>query len=271
MNYAEFKPSKSLSQLVKCFWTLDQPKTAIPVTPEPVMPDGCIELVFNLADPFRRHHRDGTVETQPLTIIAGQMRTNALIQPSGKVHLFGIRFKPAGAYPFFKFPLHELTDQIVDLHLAWGAAGRDLEGRMNDASSTAERIALVEGALLRLFVPDQSRDELVEAAASLIAYHAGALPIERLAREVNVSSRRLERRFRQRHGLSPKSFSRIVRFQNLLNLARQNNGRELLEHALALGYYDQAHLIHEFKTFSGKTPVEFFAQEHRLSDVFIAA
>ena len=104
MNYSETIPSKRLARLVRCFWSLQHPKTGVHSAPEPVLPDGCVELIFNLADPFVRHHADGTIETQPGAMVAGQMCGPALIGPSGEVDLFGIRFHHAGAYPFFDAP-----------------------------------------------------------------------------------------------------------------------------------------------------------------------
>jgi hypothetical protein len=76
------------------------------------LPDGCIELIFNLAEKFRRHHSGGEIEIQPETLIAGQMRRYAMIEPAGRVKLFGVRFHPHGAHPFFQFALSELTDQL---------------------------------------------------------------------------------------------------------------------------------------------------------------
>jgi AraC-like DNA-binding protein len=271
MIYSELPPSTSLSGFIKCFWTLERSRAPSPSPPEPVLPDGCLEIVFNLADPFHRYHTDGSVETQPHAIIAGQMHTRALIGPSGSVELFGIRFRPAGAFPFFRFPLHELTDRIVDLGQVWPREIRVLEDRINSASNFAARIVVAEEVLLRLLTSEPNRDRLVEAATTLIGYHHGDLTIDRVTTEIGVNGRKLERRFRDRLGVSPKFYSRIVRFQHLLNTVRGSGAADLLGTALSVGYYDQAHLIHEFRELSGQTPGEFFAQEHDLSDVFIAA
>jgi hypothetical protein len=72
MRYSEIPPSPVLRRYIRCFWTLEAASEAS-TPPEPVMPDGRIELIFNLADPFRRFHADGYVETQRLSIVAGQM------------------------------------------------------------------------------------------------------------------------------------------------------------------------------------------------------
>lgn len=270
MKYTETAPSPRLARFVKCFWALEQDRTTIPSTAEPVIPDGSLEIIFNLADPFRRYHPDGSIEHQPRAIIAGQMRSSALIEPSGDVRLFGIRFHHAGAYPFFRFPLNELTGNIVALEQVWGGAARTLEGRLHDTNDMNERVAIAEATLGGFLTNLTEVDDLAEHATRLIVHSRGQMPIEQIARQANQSTRRLERRFQQRLGISPKFFSRTIRFQHLLSTIRQEGTSDLLGTALAAGYYDQSHLIREFKQFSGTTPVEFFARERQLSAVFLA-
>src|SRR5688500_8015776 len=115
MQYRETLPSPRLAGFVKCYWTLEQGAFEAVKVPEPVVPDGCIEIIFNLADRFERLHGENRAETQPATLVAGQMRKSVLIRPTGHVRLFGVRFQPAGAFRFFRFSLSELTDRIDGL------------------------------------------------------------------------------------------------------------------------------------------------------------
>ena len=131
MNYREFRSSPSLQRYVECFWTLSTNSESEAPSRDKVLPDGCTELIFNLADPFKRYHPDGIIELQPRTLIVGQMRCPALIQPTGRVKLFGIRFRPSGAYPFLRFPQHELDDMILDLKTVWSSWGMELEERIH--------------------------------------------------------------------------------------------------------------------------------------------
>ena len=233
------------------------------------MPDGRIELIFNLADSFRRFHADGYVETQPLSIVAGQMRSCAMIGPTGAIDLFGVRFTHAGAAPFFSFPLNELTGRIIDLKMVLGAEATQTEEKLNDARTLKQRVDIIESALLRLLSQNTGVDVIVENASRMIVENMGLAGIDEVTGTLGVNERTLERRFQQKFGLSPKRFSRIIRFQNFLNAARTEDSRGILDTALSFGYYDQAHLIREFREFSGKTPLAFFGCEHKLSEVFI--
>jgi len=122
MKYSEAQPA-SLAHYVKCFWSLERERPEDVAAKEPILPDGCVEIVFNLGDRFQRFHADGTIELQPRSIIAGQMRGSVLIGPTGRVRLFGIRFQPAGAGAFFRFPLFEITDRIEPLQAVWSNEG----------------------------------------------------------------------------------------------------------------------------------------------------
>lgn len=271
MRYSEIQPSKRLAKYIKCFWTLEAGFSPAVSAPEPVMPDGCIELVFNLADPFRRYHADGTLETQPRSIIAGQMRNCAVIEPSGRIDLFGVRFQHAGASPFFTLPLNELTNNIVDLEFVWGRDGREIEEMINEAQTAELRVRIIEDALVSALSRNAASDSIVETASRMIVENAGLVAIDKISDAIGVNGRRLERRFQQNLGLSPKRFSRIIRFQNFLGAVRNESTLSILDTALSFGYYDQAHLIREFREFSGKTPLGFFENEHKLSEVFIGA
>ena len=241
MQYTEIAPARHLAKYVKCFWMLEQTAVpAAPVTgenraPEAVIPDGSIEIIFNLSDPFRRHHSNGRIETQPRSIVAGQMREHALIEPSGRVKLFGIRFQAAGAYPFFRFSLSELTGRIENLASVWGRGAGELEEKINEALSPEERIAIVESELGKLLSANRKFDGIVEGASRIITGRHGLVSMDEVSRILNVSGRRLERRFQHRFGLTPKFFSRIVRFQNLLGALREERKEGLLGTALSFG------------------------------------
>ena len=84
----------------------------------------------------------------------------------------------------------------------------------------------------------------VEGVVGAIIRSGGRAPIDALAAQSGTSLRQLERQFRDDVGLTPKTFSRIVRLQSALRRVRQ--GRALTDVALACGFYDQAHMTREF-------------------------
>jgi AraC-like DNA-binding protein len=94
----------------------------------------------------------------------------------------------------------------------------------------------------------------------------GRTSVDELARAVGLSARQLERRFRARVGLGPKLLARITRFQHAFRLARRTPN--LAEVAARAGYFDQAHLVRDFRQFAGAAPSRFLAREHELARQF---
>ena len=92
MNYQELPPPPALDWFVRCFWTLSAPAGERPS--EPALPDGCPELILNLADPFRA--ASAKVVDQPLAMLVGQITRPLAVSPVGRVDLVAVRFRPFG-------------------------------------------------------------------------------------------------------------------------------------------------------------------------------
>lgn len=269
MNYFEAKPSEILVPFIKCFWALEDERPGLGDEPEPVIPDGCVEIVFNLSDRFRRYADDGSFETQPAALVVGQMDRRVVIGPSGNVRLFGIRFQPAGAAPFFGFSMSELSGRIEPLDGVWGNAVGELVERLFDATSFRERTAVASSYLIKIFTPARSEDVGLGRSINAIKEHSGKLRISKLAREMGVGERGLERRFRESVGLSPKAFSRIIRFQSVLKSIERSAKPDLASISHELGYFDQSHFIGDFQRFAGMTPAAYLSADNRITDIFI--
>ena len=81
--------------------------------------------------------------------------------------------------------------------------------------------------------------------------------MDQLAEEIGYTARYIDKCFRSEVGLSPKQLAKIFRFQATVQALNHRSNQALTEVAVDLGYYDQSHLIHEFKTFSGMTPKKY--------------
>ena len=268
MRYIEIPPTASLASYIKCFWFLESEASADPPT-ERILPDGCTEIVFNLADPFAQHQADGSTRKQPLALLVGQMRRHLLIQPTGRVEILGIRFWPAGAYPFLSFPQHEIAGRILDLGDVSRNIVREILSKLSDASAPSERVKLVQEVLLAQLRKSVPGNIVVDRAVELISRSDGAVPILDLADKLGISLRGLDRQFNTHVGFSPKSLCRIVRFQRAVKLlSRVASTLDWAGVALESGYYDQSHFIREFKSFAGKEPTSYIRETNVMSDYF---
>jgi AraC-like DNA-binding protein len=271
MNYVETSPIEPLARYVKCFWTLegDGEPDENPAKRERILPDGCMEIVFNLADRFNRFNADGTVERQPMMLLVGQMRRHLFIEPTGRVSLLGVRFWPGGAYFFLSFIQDEIADRIIDLDLVWDRTAREAHSRLHDARTRDERITMIEAMLLTRLKQFRGNGEAILAATAALIRSGGGLAVEDLAGMMGISRRQLDRRFKTAVGLSPKLLARIIRFQRVFKELQRTDGiRSWAWLALECGYSDQPHLIRDFKAFAGTEPTSYFSQPNVMSDHF---
>jgi AraC-like DNA-binding protein len=250
VEFQVIRPTPALARYIHCFWTLSG---CASTEPQPIFPDGRMELVFQLGDPFQRVHDDGQLVTQAKCLLVGQMPHSITIAPTGKVQSFGIRFRPSGAQAFLRFPLDEVAGQILPLDDVWGVFAREVWNRVHEEK---DPIPQIENVLLAMLRPTES-DAVLNQALDNILRSKGAVPVADLASRSGSSRRHLERVFLRSVGIGPKLFSRIVRFQHLLR-APQHDWAAL---AADTGYFDQAHLIRDFRQFTGQTPAAWRQQQ----------
>ncbi len=265
MKYAEHTPPPRLAPYVRCFWTLRGNPDA-QAGADPVVPDGCVEVVLNFADHFLRHCDDDTIEVQPRALIAGQLTRSISIEPGGVIDLLGIRFHPWGAAPFFRIPAGDLRDRIF--HLDELPALSRVLTRAGDARQPLARVAIVAQALLEVVARAHVPHRAAPAAAALVA--AGTASIRTAAAQLGVTVRAVQHAFQHQIGISPKVFMRLARLQRAVGLARAGAGRTLSEIALDAGYYDHAHLSRDCREIARVTPTVLLGRPAALTEVFLA-
>ena len=96
----------------------------------------------------------------------------------------------------------------------------------------------------------------------------GRQSVARLSQDIGLTGRQLERKFQIMVGISPKLLARIIRFQKVFKAMGQA-AASWSAVAYECGYYDQAHLIHDFRTFSGESPTAFYNYDHEVSEYFM--
>jgi AraC-like DNA-binding protein len=213
--------------------------------PGVVIPRPEIQLVVRFGASLRNGldvHAFGAREHVHRKLIRGGQRTvTARLQLGAPEALLGV-------------PATAMTGRVVTLEDLWGnAAAERLYARLAAAPSTAAAAVVFEHAIAERLAgagPDLAHAELARAAATRLA----SASVHAVAVELGVSERHLRRVFRETVGVSPKAFAKLARFQRALRAARAGTPANWASIAAAVGYYDQAHLIAEFRAISGVTP-----------------
>jgi AraC-like DNA-binding protein len=166
----------------------------------------------------------------------------------------------AGTVDLVGVPLREFSDQVVELESILGSEISELRDRLGEATSDDAQFDLVERWLLRRFHERTPPTRAVRYALSVIHQGAEAMRIGRVADEIGISHKHLLREFDRCVGLRPKVFARVCAFQRVIGSVGQRPEVNWAETAASCGYYDQAHLIREFRSFSGLTPLGYMAK-----------
>jgi len=266
MRYQEIQTGKLLAPFIECFWTLEGEPDPVESTPERILPDGCVEIILSFADRFTEIDESSEEKLQPSHFLVGQMTRPVIIKPTGSVRLIGIRFHPGGTFPFVAIPMDETTDRIIEL----GAIAADLEREFKaaadaDASLHLKIVAIEQMLAKRL--RSRGHDSSIVDLTARIVRSAGRLSVDTLAAEAGISTRQLRRRFLTEVGVGPKLLCRLLRFQQVFSAVDQNVA-EWAGIALECGYYDQAHLINDFRQFAQQTPSVLLANPSGLTEAF---
>lgn len=239
--YIEYQPHPFLSQYIETYWSsIDFAEKEVC---RRVLPDGCVDIIFSF-------HRQSPPH------IVGTMTTFLEVEYLGEVRFIGIRFKPGGITAFIRVPVNEFTDSRVELFSTESVFDKSFSEDIPWERSTTDIISFVDNYLLSRLPKLSLVDERVDYAVSLIKQGKGNIPIPLIAEQACLSKRQFERRFLAGIGISPKAFSRIIKFKNTHHLLKSGANQSLFDLAVDCGYYDHAHLIKEFKRLSGSLPSE---------------
>ena len=254
MKFDTYIPCDILKPFVKSFAVQETTMENI----YKVLPDTSLVIGFQYKGRLSRMQNNSEI---PLSIlgVSGLSDHSKTFKNSPDIGTILIFFKEAGATQFFKQPIHELFRESVSLdNFMLRCELLCLEEQLAEAKTDKQRIATVEQFLINRMTSAKP-DKLVLAALSFIHKSKGKIRIKELMEQLHISQSPLEKRFRQAVGASPKKFASIVRFKNIVQQCDTANS--LTELGYEAGFYDQAHFIKEFKTFTGDTPEKFFSDK----------
>lgn len=250
MLYSEYQPCKELSQFINCYWVsptiLSLGDFIYSAKQEIIIPDGCMDIIFEVDKQTNDYN----------CYIVGMMSKPIIAFPDfSQKQIYAIRFNPGGAYSFINNNLDDFTDLAVDLKNISNNLEREMAAIFLSKKSLYEKIKYLNVFFLRHFSQRGQNEVIMNSLASIFSAK-GNVEINKLAQDLHISERQLNRIFKQRIGLAPKEFTRIIRFQNALQRVLLSSNVNWSSLAVESGYHDQAHFIGEFKTFAGITPTQ---------------
>lgn len=254
-----FRP-KLLADVVDAIWDWDVPEelAAKSLTIKQA-PGTSLLLMAKYRSEIRAQHLDNVL---PLKWATQIQEGTLYLRPSGPLGAIVVCLKPESASRVVGSLLKEFGNRAIDLKDLFPLSSvSTCEELLASARTSAERVELVEAALFHRLRPQL---DLTAHRAALLLRTNPVIPLPRLASELSVSDRQLSRAFNKAFGLGLKQFARLTRIERIV--AHRNAGLSWAEIASATDMSDQAHLIREFKSIVGETPVDFFGHR-RDSDI----
>lgn len=262
MNFSEYPPHPLLRSIIECYWIAEGNSIEI----NKIIPDAFSEMIFHFGDVYQIQQIDKTWVNQPLSILAGQLTKPIYIRPTGKTGVLGVKFKPLGIWKLFSCSMSALENQTVSLRDFINLDSKTIIDSLRTTATDTKRIEIVNTVFLSKLT--SSRTTFVEHIMEKIQQTQGAAAIATLCEEENISLRKLERIFREAIGISPKRYSRLVRFTHVFKLLHQKS-IDRTEATYLCGYFDQSHFNRDFKIFSGEDPKSYFNADHVFANFFL--
>ena len=246
MIYRRYTPQPPLSDYVELLWLFDRPVQSH--GSERALPTGTVELVVNLGG--------GGADFD--SIVCGPHSRFFVIDTSRPATVMGAHFKPGGMAAFLGLPIDELHNLNVSLDALWGRRAGELRERLLAAAGAEAKFRLFERLLSAWLDRQHRRHDAVGHA--LTAFGRGSRRIGDVVDETGLSPRRFIRLFSGEVGLTPKAFCRVRRFQRAVARLQGVDDVDWAGTAVACGYYDQSHMIHEFQDLAGLSPSSYLAR-----------
>ena len=274
MQYEARPPRAELEPFVRCLWRLRGAPHEI--EPQPIVPDGCFELIVHLGEPmveravYAAGDRDAAPPAmrQPRALFAATLTRTVVVAAGGPVDVIGVRFNPGRAYPFLAVAPWEIVDRVVPALDVIAPELGSLPSRL-EPGSTEALFAVVEQALCARLARAGSDARFDRLASAVVAIDGPG--VTHLAGDAGISLRQFERLFKSRAGVSAKVLQRVVRFHRVASRLLDDPSvatRDLATLALDGGFFDQAHMSHEFRALADITPSRYPRQAGTLDRLF---
>ena len=241
MGYREYLPHPSLREYIDAYWIVESENSF--ATTHRIYPDGCIDIIINLGNDFSTDSGGFTMMNERAYLVGTMTRYKDTVRQPGSL-LLGIRFKPLGFPSFFKFhSLHEIKDNTIEFDRSLAPGIHELNENTFDI--------LDKFFFNKLDTRPQRLNHLLNDMRS----KKGNFSIDAMAKRHSTTTRQLERNFKAYIGVSPKEYANFLRYRNAAGLIASHSGKkDLLDIALAAGYYDHAHMTNEIRRYTGVTP-----------------
>ena len=253
-----YKPPFPLSRYVECIWRAAN--SGMPSSRQRVYPNGAMALVIHLKKPTASYYFEDRVLTVRVPLLAGPYSMSFHMDPSESTEVIGVLFRPGAGRMFFPVAADELHNDDIALSDLYPSEADWLLNELCAAPGEDAQFLALERYLSRKLKNAAPIPPAVVYAIEQLSGEGGPRSVRKIQLDTGFSHTRFIQLFREQVGLTPKLFGRVRRFHSLLGCIEKRLPVNWAGLAADCGYFDQAHLIHDFRVFAGMTPLEYSRQ-----------
>lgn len=247
VTYTEFLPDIRLQSFIYCYWQLKTTQELSEPFNYRVVADGCIDIYFELSNPQDNY-------------VMGFCKKFTEFPLDNHFNYVGVRFLPTMFPQLFKINARELSNRYEPLQAVVPHVSHFISSHFNETQKQEDLKRLFDDHFLDLISKTSfDNDPRLYGAIEIILKNFGMVDIEKEL-DTGISSRQLRRLFEFYIGDTAKTFSKVVRFQNILKAKPSKQSLQQNKLFFDAGYYDQSHFIKEFRNFYGVTPGKAFGR-----------
>lgn len=246
VSYQEFLPHFQLQPFVYCYWQLKTTEKLVTPFNYRVVADGCIDIFFELNQPSEN-------------FVMGFCKKYTEFNLDHEFNYIGIRFLPTMFPQLFNVDASIISNKAEALHVVLPNVATFIQSNFTPNLNLNTVIKLLDDFLIQqLANTNFIHDTRLYNAISIIMKNYGVIDLETI--DIGISHRQLRRLFNFYIGDSMKTFSKVVRFQNILRAKPSTQSLRNNKLFFDAGFFDQAHFIKDFKHFYGVTPTKAFGR-----------
>jgi AraC-like DNA-binding protein len=234
--------------------------------------DGNTGVVFtfynNIISNFKNHELP---EYLPNSFVYGQLSEFKDIYLHGETRLIIVVFQPWGINQLLGIPADKLRDYIIPTEDLFGRKGTDLQEKLSEQKNILDKLSLLNDFFIEIIkIKTFNENLIIQASIRLIVQFKGLVSVSQLVRYTGYTQRHIERKFSESIGLNPKMFCNIVKLHSFLKYMKEKPASDIITGvAYEAGYFDQSHLVKEFRKYTGMTPREYVKNTTKLTVNFV--
>lgn len=259
MILKDFKPAPDVQAFVQLFRIVHlefSPTEVIPIKAYPPRPEQCLAFYPFDRETVEYAHSKKVINHLPV-VLYGQFTevTNRLI--GHRFLVFQIVFLPGAIYRLTGIPSNELINEYLDGSIFFGNQVHEVNEQLFEAPNYQAMLDIGNRFIRQLMAKANQSFMPIDWACAALLKQTNPFSVDQLAKAACYSPRQLERKFKERTGVNPKLFMRIIRFDYAFRQKNTSPDMEWLSIALECNYHDYQHLVKDYKDFTGLSPNQF--------------